>query len=129
MTDIGRYQLIFRNAKCPMSDVKISSQASVLTMIHAYHTDPEHQQSVYDGLLHGLDLYGKRMAGHISSTIHKSLDGTRVTSYSQWDPVASKALFDDPVALQESLDWFAPLTAKATGQDAHVYGELAVYLP
>lgn len=69
------------------------------------------------------------MAGHLSSTIHKSLDGLRVTSYSQWDSVASKALFDNPEALQESLDWFAPLTAKAIGQDAHVYGELSIYRP
>jgi len=112
-----------------MSDVMITTDPNVLTMIHVYYTDADGQQAVYDGLRQGLEKYGRRMAGHLSSTIHKSLDGLRVTSYSQWDAVASKALFDNPDALQESLAWFAPLTAKATGQDAHVYGELSIYRP
>ena len=110
-----------------MFEVTIKSDPQVLTMIHVYHTDAGSQQSVYEGLLQGLETYGKRMAGHLSSIIHKSLDGARVTSYSQWDAVASKALFDDPGALKESLDWFAPLTAQATAQDAHVYGEISIY--
>ncbi|WP_376089067.1 hypothetical protein ACE7GA_17295 [Roseomonas sp. CCTCC AB2023176] len=112
-----------------MTTVTIAPDAGVLTMIHTYHTEPGTQQAVYDGLLKGLELYGGRMAGHLTSTIHRSLDGLRVTSYSQWDPVASKALFEDPAALKESLDWFAPLTAAAKGQDAHVYAELSVYRP
>ncbi|MFO6447728.1 hypothetical protein ACLBKU_11335 [Erythrobacter sp. NE805] len=112
-----------------MSTATIDPAAGVLTMIHVYHTQPETQRKVYDGLREGLARYGRRMAGHLSSTIHMSLDGLRVTSYSQWDPEASKALFDDPAALQESLDWFAPLTADAVGQDAHVYLELDVYRP
>jgi hypothetical protein len=109
--------------------ITIDSKASVLTMIHAYTTAPEDQQSVFDGLVEGLELYGNRMAGHLSSSIHKSLDGTRVTSYSQWDPELSKALFDDPRALKQSLDWFAPLTSKATAQDAHVYENIHTYIP
>jgi len=107
--------------------MQIARNPAILTMIHSYTTEAATQESVYQGLLEGLRLYGKRMAGHIGSTIHKSLDGQRVTSYSQWDAVASKALFENPAALAESLAWFAPLTAAATGQDAHVYGELTVY--
>jgi len=107
--------------------ITIDSTSSVLTMIHAYTTTPEHQQTVFDGLVQGLQSYGGRMAGHLSSSIHKSLDGLRVTSYSQWDPQASKALFEDPKALQQSLDWFAPLTKDAVGQDAHVYGDIYTY--
>lgn len=60
-------------------------------MIHTYNTTPEHQQAVFDGLVQGLQTYGARMAGHLSSSIHKGLDGLRVTSYSQWDPGSSKA--------------------------------------
>jgi hypothetical protein len=55
------------------------------------------------------------MAGHITSSIHKSLDGLRVTSYSQWDAEASRALFENEAALAESLAWFAPLTASRAG--------------
>ena len=109
--------------------IQITGEPGVLTMIHTYHTTPESQQSVFDGLRQGLRLYGARMAGHLSSSIHNSFDGLRVTSYSQWDAVASKAFFQDPKALQQSLDWFAPLTSAAIGQDAHVYGEVASYQP
>lgn len=109
--------------------ITISGHASVLTMIHSYHTTAETQQTVYDGLCQGLEIYGTRMAGHLSSSIHKSLDGERVTSYSQWDAEASRALFENPAALQQSLDWFAPLTQAAHGQDAHVYGPIFLYTP
>lgn len=107
--------------------IEITGTANIVTMIHAYETTPETQQSVFDGLSKGLEIYGTRMAGHLSSSIHKSLDGLRVTSYSQWDEERSKALFDDPAALQQSLEWFAPLTKDAHGQDAHVYGEIFRY--
>lgn len=109
--------------------VEITGEANIMTMIHIYETTSETQQSVFDGLNEGLKTYGARMAGHLSSSIHKSLDGSRVASYSQWDQVQSRALFDDPAALQQSLDWFAPLTKDAHGQDAHVYGEIAQYRP
>lgn len=109
--------------------VAITGDPTILTMIHSYHTTPEVQQAVFDGLRQGLETYGTRMAGHLSSTIHKSVDGQRVTSYSQWDAEASKALFENPVALKESLDWFAPLTKDAHGQDAHVYSNIFTYTP
>jgi len=109
--------------------IEITGAGQVLTMIHVYETTPETQVAVYDGLCEGLRRYGTRMAGHLSSSIHRSLDGLRVTSYSQWDREASRALFENPAALQESLEWFRPLTAGATGQDAHVYGEIFTYRP
>lgn len=109
--------------------VSITGERTILTMIHTYHTTPATQDAVYAGLAQGLETYGTRMAGHLSSSIHKSLDGERVTSYSLWDAEASKALFDNPEALQQSLEWFAPLTKDAHGQDAHVYGEVFIYQP
>ncbi|MBC7805729.1 MAG: hypothetical protein H7145_06210 [Akkermansiaceae bacterium] len=107
--------------------ISIGQDATVLTMIHVYETSPERQQSVYDGLIEGLRLYGRRMAGHLSSSIHKSLDGLRVTSYSQWDVEGSKALFENPAALAGSLAWFAPLISNASRQDSHLYGDISTY--
>lgn len=109
--------------------VTITGEPTILTMIHIYHTTPEVQHAVYDGLREGLETYGTRIAGHLSSSIHKSVDGERVTSYSKWDAESSKTLFDNPTALQESLDWFAPLTKDAHGQDAHVYTDIFIYRP
>lgn len=107
----------------------VANDPAVLTMIHVYDTTAETQQAVFDGLRAGLEQYGARMAGHLTSSLHKSLDGVRVTSYSQWDRERSRALFDDPAALHESLAWFAPLVREAAGQDAHLYGEIFVYAP
>lgn len=109
--------------------VQILPDPPILTMVHVYEMTPDTQQSVYDGLIEGLRLYGTRMAGHISSSIHRSIDGLRVTSYSQWDREKSRALFEDPAALAESLEWFRPLTAGAGGQDSHLYDGIFVYEP
>lgn len=109
--------------------IEITGDRRIVTMIHVYDTDPDKQDEVFRGLSEGLKAYGKRMAGHISSSIHKSVDGTKVTSYSQWDGEASKALFENPEALRESLAWFAPLTSAAKSQESHLYSEIFTYLP
>ena len=64
------------------------------------------------------------MAGHISSNVHLSRDGTRVTSYSQWDAAESRKLFDDPAVLGPTLDAFKPYIELATGQDFMMYDVL-----
>lgn len=107
----------------------IANRPDVLTMIHVYETTPATQQAVYDGLIAALDRYGSQMAGHISSNIHKSIDGMRVTSYSQWDRDGSKALFENPTVLQETMAAVAPYVKDAAGQDSHLYNEIAIYTP
>lgn len=104
--------------------ITIAPDASVVTVIHAYTVAPADQQELAAKLVEAIERYGPAMAGHISSNVHLSKDGTRVTSYSQWDAVASKALFDDPAVLGPTLAAFGPYIGQATGQDFMMYDVL-----
>jgi hypothetical protein len=59
------------------------------------------------------------------SSIVTVIHAYTVTSYSQWDAVASKKLFDDPAVLGPTLDAFKPCIGLATGQDFMMYDVLA----
>jgi hypothetical protein len=99
----------------------LSINKDIITVIHAYTVPKEKQKALCDNLCVAIDKFGKQMAGHITSNVHMSLDGTRVTSYSQWDRAASKALFDDPAVLGVTLDWFKPYIEDAISQDFMIY--------
>ena len=101
--------------------VSISTDPSVMTVIHAYDVLPEHQQKLAERLVEAIELHGHTMAGHISSSVHLAKDGKRVTSYSQWAAEEAKALFDNPKALGELLEAFKPYIASSTGQDFAMY--------
>ena len=101
--------------------VSISTDQSVMTVIHAYDVLPEHQHELAERLVEAIELHGHTMAGHISSSVHVAKDGTRVTSYSQWAAEEAKALFDNPKALGELLEAFKPYIARATRQDFAMY--------
>ena len=45
---------------------------------------PEQQQRLVDLLVEATEAVMKYQPGYVSATIHKSLDGTRVTNYAQW---------------------------------------------
>jgi Antibiotic biosynthesis monooxygenase len=101
--------------------ISISTDASIVTVIHAYTVAPANQHSLASNLVEAIEKYGETMAGHISSNVHLSKDGTRVTSYSQWDAQDSKALFDNPEVLNKTLAQFVPYIKDATGQDFMMY--------
>jgi hypothetical protein len=101
--------------------IAIKPDPSVLTVIHAYTVAPENQRALAGQLVAAIETFGPSMPGHLSSNVHLSKDGTRVTSYSQWDAVASKELFENPAVLGPTLDAFKPYIELATGQDFMMY--------
>ena len=105
--------------------IAIKPDPAVLTVIHAYTVPAADQRELADRLIEAIETFGPSMAGHLSSSVHLSRDGTRVTSYSQWDAVASRTLFDDPAVLGATLDAFKPYIALATGQDFAMYEVLS----
>jgi hypothetical protein len=104
--------------------ISIASDRAVLTVIHAYTVAPSDQRELANQLVHAIERFGPLMAGHISSNVHLSRDGTRVTSYSQWDAIESKKLFEDSAVLGPTLDAFKPYIKLATGQDFMMYDVL-----
>jgi quinol monooxygenase YgiN len=56
----------------------------MITLINVFTVDPANQQRLLDLLARATDEFVSRAPGFVSSTLHRSLDGTRVTMVAQW---------------------------------------------
>ena len=61
----------------------ISKDNKVATLINVFTVEPGNQQKVVDMLVQTTEKAMKHIPGFVSASIHKSLDGTRVTNYAQ----------------------------------------------
>ncbi|WP_259067025.1 antibiotic biosynthesis monooxygenase family protein [Mucilaginibacter sp. X4EP1] len=55
-----------------------------LTLINVFTVDPANQQKLVDLLMRATAESVTKIEGFISSSLHRSLDGTKVTMYAQW---------------------------------------------
>ena len=77
----------------------ISHDHDVLTLINVFTVEPDNQQALVDLLVKATQTTMSTQPGYISANIHKSLDGTRVTNYAQWQSHEHfQAMFQDPQA-------------------------------
>ncbi|REE67640.1 antibiotic biosynthesis monooxygenase [Paenibacillus taihuensis] len=85
----------------------IKANEPILTFINVFKTEPENQQRVVELLTQATDVSVKYAPGFISCALHKSVDGTKVTMYAQWQSMDHyQAMRDDPRPLpffQEAL--------------------------
>ena len=85
----------------------ISKGADLTTFINVFTVDPANQARLVDLLIKVTDGYVRPAPGFISASLHRSLDGTKVTMYSQWRSLADyEAMRRDPGPapyLQEAL--------------------------
>jgi quinol monooxygenase YgiN len=65
----------------------ISKEANFLTLINVFTVDPANQQKLVDLLTMATETSVRKIAGFISSSLHRSIDGTRVTMYAQWKSI------------------------------------------
>jgi quinol monooxygenase YgiN len=82
-------------------------QKILITLINVFTVERPNQQRLLDLLVRATDEFVSRAPGFISSTLHRSLDGTKVTMYAQWNSVEDyEAMRRDPGPLpflQEAL--------------------------
>jgi quinol monooxygenase YgiN len=64
----------------------ISKENNYLTLINIFTVSPANQQKLVDLLIQATEVV-KTTAGFISSSLHASLDGTKVTMYAQWKSI------------------------------------------
>ena len=57
----------------------------MITLINVFIVEPSNQQTLVDLLVRATDEFVSRAPGFVSSTLHRSLDGTKVTMYAQWN--------------------------------------------
>jgi quinol monooxygenase YgiN len=87
----------------------ISKDASVVTFINVFTVEPANQQRLVDLLAKVTETSVRHALGFVSSSLHRSLDGTRVTMYAQWRTIEDyEAMRSDPTPLpylQEALSF------------------------
>lgn len=75
----------------------ISTNNNVLTLINVFTVDPKNQDRLVELLTRATDVSVKYAPGFISSNLHRSSDGTKVTMYAQWRSVEDyQAMRNDP---------------------------------
>ncbi|HCF88106.1 MAG TPA: antibiotic biosynthesis monooxygenase [Ktedonobacter sp.] len=87
--------------------IQISTKSSVVTLINVFTVDPTNQQQLVELLTRATEVGVSHAPGFVSASLHRSLDGTKVTMYAQWRSVQDyQAMRQDPAPLpflQEAL--------------------------
>ena len=63
---------------------QITKENNLLTLINVFTVEPANQQRLVDLLILATNTSVRMITGFISSSLHQSLDGTKVTMYAQW---------------------------------------------
>jgi heme-degrading monooxygenase HmoA len=81
----------------------IDLDAEAVTLINFFAVRPENQDELLDALHEATRRTLRHRPGFIGATIHRSLDGKRVMSYSQWRSQADvEALQKDPAYREQT---------------------------
>jgi quinol monooxygenase YgiN len=62
----------------------ISKDAKLVTLINVFTVEPANQRHLVELLARATESSVRHAPGFVSATLHRSLDGTRVTMYAQW---------------------------------------------
>jgi quinol monooxygenase YgiN len=85
----------------------ISKDANLITFINVFTVDSANQSRLVELLIKATDASVRHARGFVSSSLHRSLDGTKVTMYAQWRSLEDyEAMRKDPGPLpffQEAL--------------------------
>lgn len=85
----------------------ISKNDKLLTLINVFTVEPVKQQQLIDLLARATDASVRHVPGFISASLHRGLDGTKVTMYAQWRSIEDyRAMRANPVAspyMQQAL--------------------------
>jgi quinol monooxygenase YgiN len=100
-TKNGQKQGAAMSASNTRADVAtISPSRNVLTLINVFTVEPGNQQRLLELLAGSTETSVRHAPGFISASLHRSLDGTKVTMYAQWRSVADyQAMRENPTAL------------------------------
>ena len=82
-----------------MPQSTIQAGASTVTLINVFTVDPADQQRLVERWQQATDDVIRHQPGFISANIHRSLDGTKVVNYAQWESQeAFRAMLRNPEA-------------------------------
>src|ERR1700688_4034027 len=78
----------------------ISTNHKLVTLINVFTVEPGNQQQLLELLARATETSVRHAPGFISSSLHRGLDGTKVTMYAQWRSVEDyQAMRENPAPL------------------------------
>jgi quinol monooxygenase YgiN len=89
-----------------MAESTIRAGDQVVALINVFTCTPENQQRLVEAWQRGTDDLMRYLPGFISANIHRSLDGTKVVNYAQWE---SREAFEATLRNPEVAAYFAEL--------------------
>lgn len=80
--------------------ISISATNKIVTLINVFTVEPGDQLRLVELLARATEASVAQAPGFISASLHRSLDGTKVTMYAQWRSVEDyQAMREDPAPL------------------------------
>ncbi len=80
----------------------IAENTGLVTLINVFTVESSNQQKLLDILARATDTSVRDAPGFISAALHRSIDGTKVTMYSQWKSAEHyrhyQSMLSNPVA-------------------------------
>jgi heme-degrading monooxygenase HmoA len=98
--------------------VTIARDNDVVTLINVFTVAQEDQQRLVDVLVDATQKVMRKQPGFVSANIHRSLDGTRVTNYAQWQ---SREAFEAMLHNQEAAEHMGEAARIAERFEPHLY--------
>src|SRR6266404_375336 len=107
-TDTGQQRRTAMSPASTRTDVAtISPSRKLVTLINVFTVEPANQQQLLELLARATETSVRHAPGFISSSLHRGLDGTKVTMYAQWRSAEDyQAMRENPAPLpyfQEAL--------------------------
>jgi len=66
----------------------ITENSGLVTLVNVFTVEPSNQQELLDLLARATKTSVRDLPGFVSAALHRSVDGTRVTMYAQWQSEA-----------------------------------------
>jgi len=89
----------------------ISASRKLVTLINVFTVEPVNQQQLFHLLARASETSVRHAPGFISASLHRGLDGTKVTMYAQWRTVEDyEAMRANPAPLPYLLQALAIAT-------------------
>jgi len=103
----------------------IGKGGPVVTLINVHICRPQDQERLVSLLVEGVEAIYRHVPGFVSASIHKSLDGVRVTNYAQYESQEAVAAAWSHPAVPAFAERVGLLVVSF---DAHLY-EVADVIP
>ena len=88
-----------------------ASDSQAVTIVTRFTVAPENQQRLIDIVIRAVEEEILRIPGFISTKIHKSMDGTHVLNYSQWE---SREAFESTLQRTDFIPYVQEILLIAT---------------